>query len=97
MALALTHPPPLHRACRWWSLTPSPTVHRLGQYAHGTASGDLTTPGGVVENNSQFTYNDLNQNFTVGSFFDVFVTLSGPRSALALGNFHRHGIHIDDL
>lgn len=44
----------------------------------GMATGDLTTTGGVVnENNSVYTYSDLNQNFSVGSFFDVFVTLSG--------------------
>jgi hypothetical protein len=43
----------------------------------GTATGDLTTPGGVTANNTQST-NELSQDFSVGSFFDVFVTLSGP-------------------
>jgi PEP-CTERM motif len=43
----------------------------------GTATGDLATPGGVTANNITST-NELGQNFTVGSFFDVFVTLSGP-------------------
>ena len=42
----------------------------------GTASGDLTTPGGVSADNTQFS--ELTQNFSVSSFFDVFVTLSGP-------------------
>ena len=42
----------------------------------GTAAGDLTTPGGVTANNTQ-PANELIQNFSVGSFFDVFVTLSG--------------------
>jgi PEP-CTERM motif len=42
----------------------------------GTATGDLTTPGGVSANNTQ-SANELTQNVTVGSFFDVFVTLSG--------------------
>lgn len=42
----------------------------------GTAAGDLTTPGGVTANNSGMP-NELIQNFSVGSFFDVFVTLSG--------------------
>jgi PEP-CTERM motif len=42
----------------------------------GTAAGDLTTPNGVTMNNSMAT-NELEQNFSVGSFFDVFVTLSG--------------------
>jgi hypothetical protein len=43
----------------------------------GTASGDLTTPGGVTADNTAST-NELSQNFSVGSFFDVFVTISGP-------------------
>jgi PEP-CTERM motif len=43
----------------------------------GTAAGDLTTPGGVTANNTM-AMNELTQAFTVGSFFDVFVTLSGP-------------------
>jgi hypothetical protein len=42
----------------------------------GTAAGDLTTPGGVTANNTM-AVNELSQNFTVGSFFDVFVTISG--------------------
>jgi hypothetical protein len=42
----------------------------------GTAAGDLTTPAGVTANNTMAT-NELSQNFAVGSFFDVFVTLSG--------------------
>jgi hypothetical protein len=42
----------------------------------GTATGDLTTPGGVTADNTQ-PANELTQNFSVGSFFDVFVTLSG--------------------
>jgi hypothetical protein len=42
----------------------------------GTAAGDLTTAGGVTANNTQ-PMNELTQAFTVGSFFDVFVTLSG--------------------
>jgi hypothetical protein len=43
----------------------------------GTAMGDLTSPGGVTADNSAVT-NELTQDFSVGSFFDVFVTLSGP-------------------
>lgn len=42
----------------------------------GTAAGDLTTAGGVTADNTQ-PANELTQAFTVGSFFDVFVTLSG--------------------
>jgi hypothetical protein len=42
----------------------------------GTAAGNLTSPGGVTANNTQST-NELTQDFTVKSFFDVFVTLSG--------------------
>jgi hypothetical protein len=43
-------------------------------YTSGSPMGDLTTTG-VTENNT--TYMELAQNFTVHSFFDVFVTLSG--------------------
>ncbi len=43
----------------------------------GTATGDLTTPVGVTADNSA-TMNELMQSFSVASFFDVFVTLSGP-------------------
>jgi hypothetical protein len=43
--------------------------------AQGTAAGDLTTPGGVTMNNTAFS--EIGQDFSVGSFFDVFVTLSG--------------------
>jgi hypothetical protein len=43
----------------------------------GTATGDLTTPAGVTANNSTLQ-NELTQDFTVKTFFDVFVTLSGP-------------------
>lgn len=43
----------------------------------GTAAGDLRSPGGVTADNSAAT-NELTQDFSVGSFFDVFVTLSGP-------------------
>jgi PEP-CTERM motif len=42
----------------------------------GTAAGDLTTPAGVTMNNSA-AMNELTQSFSVASFFDVFVTLSG--------------------
>jgi PEP-CTERM motif len=42
----------------------------------GTAAGDLTVPGGVTADNTQ-PANELTQNFSVGSIFDVFVTLSG--------------------
>ena len=42
----------------------------------GTASGDLTTPSGVTMNNTQ-SVSLLDQDLTLGSFFDVFVTLSG--------------------
>jgi hypothetical protein len=42
----------------------------------GTAAGDLRTTGVTAGNSSPA--NELTQNFTVGSFFDVFVTLSGP-------------------
>jgi hypothetical protein len=43
----------------------------------GTASGGLgpLSPGVITANNT--VYSELDQNFTVGSFFDVFVTLSG--------------------
>ena len=52
----------------------------------GTASGDLTAPGGVTENNT--AYSELTQNFAVGSFFDVFVTISGSEvGAGASGTF----------
>ncbi len=44
---------------------------------YGTATGDLTTPMGVTADNSA-TMNELRQNFAVASFFDVFITLSGP-------------------
>jgi hypothetical protein len=40
----------------------------------GTVSGDLTT-GGVSANNT--AYSELDQNFSVGSYFDAVVTLSG--------------------
>jgi hypothetical protein len=43
----------------------------------GTAAGDLTTPGGVTANNTMAT-NELSQDFAPKSFFDVFVTISGP-------------------
>ncbi len=43
----------------------------------GTAMGELTSPGGVTADNSA-TANELSQDFSVGSFFDVLVTLSGP-------------------
>jgi hypothetical protein len=43
----------------------------------GSASGDLTTMAGAALGNSE-SYNDFQQNFTVGTFFDVFVTFSGP-------------------
>ena len=42
----------------------------------GTAAGDLTSPGGVTADNSA-EVNELAQDLSVGSFFDVFVTLSG--------------------
>ncbi len=42
----------------------------------GTAAGDLTGSG-VSMSNTQST-NELGQNFQVGSFFDVFVDISGP-------------------
>ena len=42
----------------------------------GTAAGDLKTPGGVTVNNSQLT-NELTQDFTISSFFDVFVDIQG--------------------
>ncbi len=44
----------------------------------GTASGGLPplSPGMITANNT--AYSELDQNFSVGSFFDVFVTLSGP-------------------
>jgi PEP-CTERM motif len=45
-------------------------------FTNGTAAGDLSTPAGVTMNNSQ-AGNEQEQNFTVSSFFDVFVTLSG--------------------
>ena len=52
----------------------------------GTASGDLTTSGGVTMDNT--VYSELTQNFTVASFFDVFVTLSGSEvGAGASGTF----------
>ncbi len=44
---------------------------------NGTATGDLTTPMGVTADNTA-TMNELTQSFSVSSFFDVFVTLSGP-------------------
>jgi PEP-CTERM motif len=53
---------------------------------YGTATGDLTTPTGVTADNST-TANELTQAFTVASFFDVFVTLSGPEIGSATGNF----------
>ena len=43
--------------------------------AVGTAAGDLTTPGGVTMNNTAFS--EIGQDFVIGSFFDIFVTLSG--------------------
>jgi PEP-CTERM motif len=43
--------------------------------AMGTATGDLTTPGGVTMNNTAFS--EIGQDFSVKSFFDIFVTLSG--------------------
>ena len=43
--------------------------------ATGTAAGDLTTSGGVTMNNTAFS--EIGQDFSVASFFDVFVTLSG--------------------
>ena len=42
----------------------------------GNAMGDLTTPAGVTTDNSTAP-NELQQRFSVASFFDVFVTLSG--------------------
>ena len=43
----------------------------------GTAAGTL--PGAVTMNNTKASPpNELLQNFTVHSFFDIFVTLSGP-------------------
>ena len=54
---------------------------------YGTATGDLTTPGGVTANNSTAP-NELTQAFTVASSFDVFVTLSGSEIGPgASGNF----------
>jgi hypothetical protein len=43
----------------------------------GTAAGGLgpLSPGVITANNT--VYSELDQNFTVGSYFDVFVTLSG--------------------
>lgn len=43
----------------------------------GTASGGLgpLSSGVITANNT--VYSELDQNFTVGSYFDVFVTLSG--------------------
>ena len=50
----------------------------LGQVVpvFGNATGDLTTPSGVTADNSTVP-NELQQFFTVASFFDVFVTISG--------------------
>ncbi len=42
----------------------------------GNAMGDLTTPVGVTTDNTE-SANALQQSFTVASFFDVFVALSG--------------------
>jgi hypothetical protein len=54
--------------------------------AVGTAAGDLTTPGGVTMNNTAFS--EIGQDFSVASFFDVFVTLSGTEiGAGAVGPF----------
>ena len=47
----------------------------LSDPATGTAAGDLTTPAGVSMNNTAFS--EIGQDFTVASFFDVFVTISG--------------------
>ena len=43
----------------------------------GTAAGDLASPVGVTADNSA-PVSELTQDLSVGSFFDVFVTLSGP-------------------
>jgi hypothetical protein len=45
-------------------------------FTAGTAAGDLSKSAGVTMNNSMLT-NEQTQNFTVTSFFDVFVQLSG--------------------
>ncbi len=42
----------------------------------GNATGDLTAPAGVTADNTQGP-NELTQGFSVASFFDVFVTLTG--------------------
>jgi hypothetical protein len=44
-------------------------------FTNGTAAGDLTTVGVTMDNTQPG--NELTQDFSVGSFFDVFVTLSG--------------------
>lgn len=50
----------------------------LGSYYGGTPTGDASgsLPGTATLFNDQLT-NEVTQNFAVGSFFDVFVTLSG--------------------
>ncbi len=44
-------------------------------YTNGTAAGDLTTVGVTMDNTQ--AGNELTQDFSPASFFDVFVTLSG--------------------
>jgi PEP-CTERM motif len=50
----------------------------VGSTTGGTPIGDVTgtLPGMVSMDNGQLTQ-DLTQNFSVGSFFDIFVTISG--------------------
>jgi len=52
----------------------TPGFDPVNDPAMGTIAGDLTG-GGVTMNNTQ--YSQGGQDFVVGSFFDVFVTLSG--------------------
>ena len=53
----------------------SPGFDPVYDPAMGTIAGDLTTPGGVTMNNT--AYSEGGQDFSINSFFDVFVTLSG--------------------
>jgi hypothetical protein len=63
----------------------------------GTAAGDLTTPGGVTMNNTMAN-NVLTQDFTVHSFFDVFVEIQGSEiGAGATGPFSGTQISIGFL
>ncbi len=69
-------------------ITDGSLQNSLFQSNTGTASGGLPplAPGMITANNT--VYSELDQNFTVGSFFDVFVTLSGPEiGAGASGTF----------